>query len=33
MKAKVANEVNRIDGPYKCVEAANPLAESYDSYN
>jgi hypothetical protein len=33
MKAEVANEINRIDGPYKCVEAADALAESDESDN
>ena len=26
MEAEVANEINRIDSPYQCVEAADPLA-------
>jgi hypothetical protein len=33
MKAEVANKVNRIDSPYKCIEAAYALAESNESDN
>ena len=33
MKAEVANEVNRINGPYKCVEAADTLAQCDESDN
>jgi len=33
MEAEVANEINRIDSPYQCVEAADPLAKSNQSDN